>query len=67
MEKLLFYKLNFFYFIKKSWFDGFSIFYVRGDGLIYKHRVQRVIGQKEEEVVKANKAKKILTNVQVTT
>jgi hypothetical protein len=50
---------------EENWIDGFSILYVRGDGIIYKHRIQRVIGQKEEEPVVANK--KILPNVDLTT
>jgi len=38
---------------KAEWHDGFSIFYVRGDSLIYKHRMQRVQPQHDEEEVKA--------------
>lgn len=33
-----------------EWHDGFSILYLRGDGLIYKHRLQRVIANKDETV-----------------
>jgi len=31
-----------------EWHDGFSILYIRGDGRIYKHILQRVIAQKDE-------------------
>ncbi|CAF0759006.1 unnamed protein product [Brachionus calyciflorus] len=45
---------------ESEWNDGFSIFYVRGDGLIYKHTLQRVMSQKDEEpVVADSKAKKV--------
>ncbi|RNA35849.1 hypothetical protein BpHYR1_054690 [Brachionus plicatilis] len=42
-----------------EWNDGFSILYVRGDGLIYKHTLQRVMSQKDEEPVLVEKSKKV--------
>lgn len=41
------------------WHDGFSILYVAGNGLIYKHTLQRVMSQKDEEPVLADKNKKV--------
>ncbi|CAF0845335.1 unnamed protein product [Didymodactylos carnosus] len=36
-----------------EWIDGYSIFFIRGDGRIYKHRIDRVMI--DEEKVKATK------------
>lgn len=47
---------------ESEWHDGFSILYVRGDGRIYKHTMQRVIENKDETAVdkKAEKLNNIL-------
>ncbi|CAF1042849.1 unnamed protein product [Adineta steineri] len=41
--------------------DGFSIFYVRGDGRIYKHRVDRVMVDEDKELAATTLTKKKLT------
>jgi len=50
-----------------EWHDGFSILYVRGDGRITKHTMQRVIANQDEtETTEKNKLiKKLATNVSV--
>lgn len=55
---------------ESEWHDGFSILYVRGDGRIYKHTIQRVIAHKDENAVdkKTDKIKNLLKkNVNVGT
>lgn len=47
-----------------EWHDGFSILYVRGDGRIWKHTLQRVMTQ-EDETVKDKKTTKNLVDVNV--
>lgn len=49
-----------------EWHDGFSILYVRGDGRIYKHTMQRVIANKDEaETDKEKLIKKLTPNINV--
>jgi hypothetical protein len=51
---------------ESEWHDGFSVLYLRGDGLIYKHRLQRVISNNEEDVENDKKKNfKIATNLDV--
>ena len=47
------------------WVDGFSILYVRGDGLINKHRVQRVMTKKDEQGVLVKNEKIAQKNLNV--
>ncbi len=54
--------MNVFLFLLKlaaRWHDGFSILYVRGDGRIYKHTMQRVIANKDETVEDEKKEEKL--------
>jgi hypothetical protein len=34
-----------------SWYDGFSIFYVGDDGLVFKHTVDKVMPDEDKEKV----------------
>lgn len=34
-----------------SWYDGFSVFHVGSDGLIYKHVVDKMMPDEEREAV----------------
>lgn len=36
---------------QEAWYDGFSIFYVGSDGLIYKHVADRFMPDDSKEVV----------------
>lgn len=53
--------------IKKEseWHDGFSVLYLRNDGLIYKHRMQRVMENNDELKNETEKKVKVATNLDV--
>lgn len=53
------------HFFDLRWVDGFSILYVRGDGLINKHRVQRVMTKKDEQGVLVKNEKIAQKNLNV--
>jgi hypothetical protein len=46
---LLCFQKKLFFFIFFRWYDGFSIFYVGDDGLVFKHIVDRVMPDENKE------------------
>ncbi len=51
---------------ESEWHDGFSVLYLRADGLIYKHRLERVMTNSEEDPdATDNKKLKIARNLNV--
>lgn len=51
--------------INENWNDGFSVFYLRNDGLIYKHTVQKVVPKNDEEYDIVKNPYKNLQNLDV--
>lgn len=55
LKKYVFVKILFFFFFLnfciKSWYDGFSTFYVGRDGLIYKHVADKMMPDDDKEPV----------------
>lgn len=45
-----------------SWYEGFSIFYVKGDGLIHKHVILKMQPDEDHEVdaIEPNLAAKVI-------
>jgi hypothetical protein len=53
--------------VNTRWKDGFSILYLNNDGIIYKHTVQRVMTQHDEdkELAKDKNLKDVRPNLDV--